>query len=152
MKSIEIYRHRSSGIFSGSISPGVFVSRGLFRRQSLQSAMYFLIIRAIRTRVPTVVGVMNFCDDAMLEDLDVGYDDSRIFICLYYFFDTPWLVDRVLRFLIARRTSRITLSFAYPAMIAFTRSLVGLISAMRNLLLVSLKRGTASRGIPLSVA
>ncbi|OWZ13991.1 hypothetical protein PHMEG_00012597 [Phytophthora megakarya] len=48
MKSIEIDHHRSSGVFSGSIIPGVFVSRGLFRRQSSQTAMYFLIVRALR--------------------------------------------------------------------------------------------------------
>eukprot|EP00644_Phytophthora_capsici_P004667 jgi/Phyca11/110838/e_gw1.19.405.1 len=47
MKSIEIERHRSSGICRGSKRAGVFVNRGLFRLQSSQSAMYFVIIRTI---------------------------------------------------------------------------------------------------------
>ncbi|OWY95319.1 hypothetical protein PHMEG_00034706 [Phytophthora megakarya] len=43
MKSMEIDRQRSSGIFRGSSNPGGFVSRGLFRRQGSQSEMNFSI-------------------------------------------------------------------------------------------------------------
>ncbi|KAG2761508.1 hypothetical protein PC116_g27480 [Phytophthora cactorum] len=43
MKSIEMDLHRSSGILRGSIKPGGFVNRGLFRRHGSQSAMNFWI-------------------------------------------------------------------------------------------------------------
>ncbi|OWY95832.1 hypothetical protein PHMEG_00034066 [Phytophthora megakarya] len=61
MKSVEIDRHRSSEIFSGSISPGVFVCRGLFRRQSSQSAMYFLIVRVMRGQYQSARS-FRYCD------------------------------------------------------------------------------------------
>ncbi|EGZ14683.1 hypothetical protein PHYSODRAFT_510323 [Phytophthora sojae] len=132
IKSIEMDRHRSSGICNGSKSPGVFVYRGLLRRQSSQCAMYFLIVRAVGTGMPTVVDIGRFSDDTVLECHDVWDHDTRLLVCLYCFSDAPHTTDAVPRLLIARGMSPITLSFVHPAIIALIRSTLGLISISRS--------------------
>ncbi|EGZ28055.1 hypothetical protein PHYSODRAFT_471006 [Phytophthora sojae] len=112
MKSIEIDRHLSSGICNGSRSPGGFVNRGLLRRQSSQSAMYFLIVCAICAGMLTVIGIVYFSDDAMFECHNVRDHDTRLLYGLYCFSDIPRVTDVVPRHLIARRISSMILSFA----------------------------------------
>lgn len=68
MKSIEIERHRSSRTCSGSMSPGVVASRGLFRRQSSQPAMYFLIVctpSVANTSRNEASGIFDPCQDGL---------------------------------------------------------------------------------------
>ncbi|EEY64151.1 uncharacterized protein PITG_02681 [Phytophthora infestans T30-4] len=109
MKSIEIERHHSSGICRGSNFPGVFVNRGLFRLHSSQSVMYFLIECVIRAGMTTVIRIVYFSDNAMFQRYHVrDYDPI-----LYCFSETPQTPDVVPRRSIARRISRMTLSFVY---------------------------------------
>eukprot|EP00644_Phytophthora_capsici_P018154 jgi/Phyca11/114188/e_gw1.25.572.1 len=89
MKSIEIERHRASGICKGSNRPGVFVNRGLFRLQSSQSTM-----------MPTVVGIVYLGDDVMFNCYHIWNGDPKFL--LYCLSDGPRGVPVSPQYLIAR--------------------------------------------------